>query len=511
MEIYTIKDYINDLKKENLLIDTINCENILNSLVKNMSYNSKEVKQDCLFVCKGFGNNFKQEYLEEAITRGAFCYVSSIEYKVDKPCILVKDGFLALGVLARRYFNNPQENLNVIGITGTKGKSTTSYYVKYILDEYTKAKGKNDTAILSSIDMYDGVDKYEAHITTPESFDIHRHFANAVKSNMENIVMEVSSQSLKLGRVNSIQYDVGVFLNISEDHISDIEHPDFEDYFNSKLKLFERSKTACVNLNTDYPDKVLKASKASPNLITFGTTENANVYGYDIQKDGFNTKFMVRAPYFEEEILLTMSGLFNVENALAAISVAVALKVPYKYIYEGLKKARASGRMEVYADKEKRVIVIVDYAHNKLSFEKLYESTKKEYPQREIITVFGCPGGHAVNRRKDLGELSGKYSDLSYLTTEDPREEDPIEICKEISMHIKKVNGKYKIVEDRGEAIKRAIFEAKPNSVILITGKGNETRQKIGKKYVTVPTDVQYVKEFLKEYEKDNKKITKRQ
>lgn len=510
MKIYTVKDYIDELKQENLLIETINCNNILNSLVQDMSYNSKEVKQGCLFVCKGFGNNFKQEYLEEAIKRGAFCYVSNIEYNVDKPCILVKDGFLALGILARKYFNNPQENLNVIGITGTKGKSTTSYYVKYILDEYTKSKGKNDTAILSSIDMYDGVSKYESHITTPESFDIHRHFSNAVKSNMENIVMEVSSQSLKLGRVNSVNYDIGVFLNISEDHISDIEHPDFDDYLDSKLKLFKQSKIACVNLNTDYLTKVLKASKDSPNVITFGTTKDADIYGYDIQKDGFNTKFKVRTPYFEDEIMLTMSGLFNVENALAAISVAVALKVPYEYIYKGLSKARASGRMEVYADKEKRVIVIVDYAHNKLSFKKLYESTKKEYPQREIVTVFGCPGGHAVNRRKDLGELSGKYSDLSYLTTEDPREEDPIEICKEISMHIKKVNGKYKIIEDRGEAIKRAIFEANPNTVILVTGKGNETRQKIGNKYVDCPTDVQYVKEYLKEYEEENKETTKK-
>lgn len=508
---YTIQSYIEDLQKENLLIDTINCDEILDCMVRDMSYNSKEVRQDCLFVCKGFGNNFKQEYLEEAIRQGAICYVSSQEYNVGIPCILVKDGFLALGVLARRYFNHPQEHLNVIGITGTKGKSTTSYYVKYILDEYMKVKGKKDTAILSSIDVYDGVSQYESHLTTPESYDIHRHFANAVTSKIENIVMEVSSQSLKLGRVNSIAFDIGVFLNISEDHISDIEHPNFDDYLDSKLKLFERSKIACVNLNTDYLERVLKASKKSENVITFGTTENADVYGYNIQKDGFHTKFMVRTPYFEKEMLLTMSGLFNVENALAAISVAVALKVPYECIYQGLKKAKASGRMEVYADKNKKVIVIVDYAHNKLSFEKLYESTIKEFPQREIVTVFGCPGGHAVNRRKDLGELSGKYSDISYLTTEDPREEDPVAICKEISMHIKKVNGKYKIVEDRGEAIKQAIFEAKPNSVILITGKGNETRQKIGTKFVKCPTDVQYVKKYLREYDKESKgKVSKK-
>ena len=154
------------------------------------------------------------------------------------------------------------------------------------------------------------------------------------------------------------------------------------------------------------------------------------------------------------------------------------------------------------------MVVIVDYAHNKLSFEKLYESTIKEYPKREIITVFGCPGNHAQNRRKDLGELSGKYSNMNYLTMEDPRNEDPEDICKEISVYIEKENGKYKIITDRGEAIKEAILEAKPNSVILITGKGNETVQYIKGKYVECLTDVQYAKKYLKEL--DEKKKTKK-
>ena len=217
-----------------------------------------------------------------------------------------------------------------------------------------------------------------------------------------------------------------------------------------------------------------------------------------------NTVFRVRTKYFEEDILLTMPGLFNVENALAAIAVTTELGVPYKYIYDGLKKARASGRMEVYSDKKQEVVVIVDYAHNKLSFQKLYESTIKEYPQREIITVFGCPGNHAQNRRKDLGELSGKYSNMNYLTMEDPRNEEPEEICKEISTYIQKENGKYKIIVDREQAIKKAILEAKPNSVILITGKGNETVQYIKGKYVPCKTDVECAKKYLKELDKNN-------
>ena len=315
--------------------------------------------------------------------------------------------------------------------------------------------------------------------------------------------MEVASQALKIDRVYDLKYKIGVFLNISEDHISDIEHKDYEEYITSKLKLFNQTEIAIVNLNTQDLNRVMKAANNAKKIITFGNTKEADIYAYDIKKDGMNTVFMVHTPRFDEEIVLTMPGLFNVENALAAIAIADVLKIPYKNIYQGLKRAKASGRMEVYTDKNKQVVVIVDYAHNKLSFQKLYESTIKEYPKREIVTVFGCPGGHAKNRRKDLGEVSGKYSHMNYLTMEDPRNEKIEDICKEISVYIEKQNGKYKIVPDRGEAIKEAIFEAKPNTVILITGKGNETVQFVKGKYVKCLTDVEYAKKYLKELDKN--------
>ena len=394
----------------------------------------------------------------------------------------------------------------MIGITGTKGKSTTSYYIKYIFDDYMKDLNKNEIAIISSIETYDGKSREESSMTTPEPEKLFMHIKNAVELNIDNLVMEVSSQALKDERVYGIMYKYGIFLNICEDHISNIEHNNYEEYLECKLKLFEQTENAVVNLNTADLDKVLEVAKKCKKIITFGNTENADVYGYNIRKEGMNTVFNVRTKNFDEEILLTMPGLFNVENALAAIAVATEMGVPYENIYNGLKKAKASGRMEVYSDKSQEVVVIVDYAHNKLSFEKLYESTIKEYPKREIITVFGCPGNHAQNRRKDLGELSGKYSKMNYLTMEDPRNEDPEEICKEISTYIEKENGKYKIITDRGEAIKKAIFDAKPNSVILITGKGNETTQYIKGKHVECLTDVQYAKKYLKELD-DKKKI----
>jgi len=499
-------NYIEKLKKENLLLE----ENISNELkekeINIVTYDSRKVEKNTLFLCKG--SKFKLEYLENSLNSGAIAYVSEEQYKIkDKPYIIVNNIRRAIAILSAMYNNYPEKEINMIGITGTKGKSTTTYYIKYILDEYMKDLEKNETAIISSIDTFDGVSREEAVLTTPEPEELFMHIRNAVNSKMENLVMEVCSQALKIERVHGILYKYGIFLNISEDHISNIEHNNYDEYLEAKLKLFEQTETAIVNLNTDDLNKVLKAAEKSKKIITFGNTENADVYGYNIRKEGMNTVFNVKTKDFDEEILLTMPGLFNVENALAAIAVATEMGVPYKNIYNGLKKAKASGRMEVYSDKKQEVVVIVDYAHNKLSFQKLYESTIKEYPKREIVTVFGCPGNHAQNRRKDLGELSGKYSNMNYLTMEDPRNEDPEEICKEISTYIEKEKGKYKIITDRGEAIKEAIFEAKPNSVILITGKGNETVQYIKGKYVECLTDVQYAKKYLKEL--DKKKIKK--
>lgn len=504
MEKYKLKNYIEILKEKKLFVEENICEELKNKTVEMLTHDSRDVKENTLFVCKGI--NFKTEFLYNALTNGAFAYVSEQKYKEEnKPYIIVKDVRKALAVLSALYTSYPEKEINMIGITGTKGKSTTTYYIKYILDDYMEELGKNETAIVSSIDTYDGKSRKESVLTTPESLELFTHIRNAVDSKIDNLVMEVCSQALKVDRVYGILYKIGVFLNISEDHISNIEHKDYEEYITSKLKLFDQTETAIVNLNTQDLDRVMEAAKKAKKIITFGNTEDADIYGYDIRKEGMNTVFKVRTKDFDDEIVLTMPGLFNVENALAAIAVATVLGVPYKNIYNGLKKARASGRMEVYTDKNKQVVVIVDYAHNKLSFQKLYESTIKEYPKREIITVFGCPGNHAQNRRKDLGELSGKYSNMSYLTMEDPRNEDVEDICKEISFYIEKENGKYKIVPDRGQAIKEAILEAKPNSVILITGKGNETVQYVKGKYVPCETDVEYAKKYLKELDKSKK------
>ncbi|MFZ2539646.1 MAG: UDP-N-acetylmuramyl-tripeptide synthetase, partial [Oscillospiraceae bacterium] len=390
----------------------------------------------------------------------------------------------------------------LVGITGTKGKSTTAYYIKYVIDEYMQSLRQKPCGIVSSIDTYDGKIMEESHLTTPEAFELHKHFDNAVTSGLDYFVMEVSSQALKYDRVLGVDFNIGVFLNISEDHISPIEHSDFDDYFGSKLKLFKQTKTAIVNLDSDHPNILLDSAKASQKVVTFGKNKSADVYGYDVKKVGHETHFMVRTTDFDENFILTMPGFFNVENALAAIAVAMEYNIPVEIIKQGLFKARSSGRMEIFTSEDSSIVVIVDYAHNKLSFEKLYKSTLEEYKGRSIITVFGCPGGKAYNRRTELGELAGEYSDKVYLTMEDPGYEKVLDISLDIQKHILNHTCECHIIEDRGDAIKSAILNASPNSIVLITGKGNETRQKIGCEYIACKTDIEFAQTYLKELAK---------
>lgn len=505
MEKYNVSEYINLLENEDLIKKIINCDSVLYKQVNLVSFNSKEIEEDTLFICKGA--SFKSEYLKEAIDNGVFIYVSEIDFNVDIPCILVTDIRKALSCLSAMYFNNPGESINVIGVGGTKGKSTTTYYIKSILDEYSKRMNKKDTAVISSIDTYDGVENFESHITTPESYDIQKHFFNALNSGMENVVMEVSSQALKLDRVADVFFDIGIFMNISEDHISPIEHPDFEDYYNSKLKMFAHTKNAIVNMDADFAMNTLEiAKKDSARVFTFSMkNKEADFYAYDIRKDGFNTIFKVHTPSYDDEFILTMPGLFNVENALAAIITAYLMDIPVEDIKYGLKIARSSGRMEVFHTKDMKIIILVDYAHNKLSFEKLFASVKEEYPDRRIVAIFGCPGKKALLRRKDLGTVAGKNSDFVYLVAEDPGAEPVIDISNDIAQYVKKYTNNYTLIEERGEAIEDAVLKAEQEekpTIVLLTGKGRETRQKYGTEYLPCISDVEYTEKYLAEYDK---------
>lgn len=470
-----------------------------------VSCDSREVIPGTLFVRKG--SHFREEYLRQAEQQGAFCYVSQDPPAagVSIPCIQVSDVRLAMARAASLYYGSAWRKLQLIGITGTKGKSTTTYYVKSILDRHMRETGQ-ETGVISSIDTYDGEERFESHLTTPEPLQLHRHFANAAAHGLQYMVMEVSSQALKYDRVEGVQFNVACFLNIGYDHISPIEHPDWEDYFSSKLRIFQQCKTAVVDLDTEYADRVLQAAGNAERMVTFSRRDpSADVYGFDEVSDGGKITFRVRAKNQEDVVRLNMPGLFNVQNALAAIAISMALAVPRQTIYQGLQEAQVPGRMETYSSADRHITVIVDYAHNGLSFETLFSSVMKEYPGRRITIVFGCPGKKSLDRRRDLGRIAGTYAQHVYLTEEDPGEEDAEAICREIAVHVSAQGCSSSILVDRGDAIRAAVADAArdvtQDTVLLVTGKGRETREKRGLAYVPVTSDVEYVRQALQSYD----------
>ena len=474
--------------------------------VSSVTYNSKEAGAGSLFVCKGA--HFEEQYLEDAIAGGAACYVSEKEYgRGTKSCpeILVSDIRAAMPVIAETHYGRLSDELSMIGITGTKGKSTTTYFMRYILDDYMAAKGGERTAVCSGIDNYDGVIEEESHLTTPEIMELDKHMDNALKSGIEYLTMEVSSQGLRYNRVDTVEFAAGAFLNIGSDHISAIEHPDFEDYLSAKLLLFSHCRKAAYNLDCEEQERIAEASKDCPYVITFSQSdESANVYGYDVRSNEGIVSLRVRGkdiegyPDFDEEFTLGTFGTINVENALAALSMSALLGVPAEFMKSGLAKAKSPGRMEVFYSEDKKRIAIVDYAHNKLSYEKFFDTIKDEFPDRKMIIVFGCPGGKAFARREELGTIAGRSCAYSIITEEDYGEEDVNKICREIAGFVEAVGGAYEIITDRVEAIKKAITLMDDETILFLPGKGRETREKRGTQYIDTPSDADVVEKYLK-------------
>lgn len=494
---FSLRDYCSLLAESDLLAASLPAELDMERPVELVAYDSKNVTEGTLFLCKGA--HFKAEYLKDAASRGAFAYVSEQVYpEVDLPCIQVRNMRRVIAPLSIKFYNDPASKLDVIGVTGTKGKSSTVYFLRHILDRYLADTRGTRCGIISSIRTCDGVEDFESHMTTPEPLELHRHFANAVASDLGVVAMEVSSQALKYHRTLGTEFSVACFLNIGYDHISPIEHPDFEDYFHSKLKIFSQAKVSCVNLDCDHAREILTAAHESGSrVVTFShRDETADIYGEDIRKEGNSIVFRVE----EREYRLSTPGLFNVENALAAIAVCTALGVPEENIAEGLWKTSIPGRMEINASEDGRVVTIVDYAHNGMSFETLFRSVRTEYPDRRIVSVFGCPGMKAFDRRRDMGEVAGKSSDFVIITEDDSGEEDTLSICKEIAAHVEAQGCLYRIELNRGEAIRQAILSCEEPTVLIIAGKGPETHQKRGMEFVDTPSDAQYAEAFLREY-----------
>ncbi len=490
-------DYIKALKNDGLLISHTVSDINLSKEIECLTYDTRELSNNAIFVCKGA--HFKVQYLDQALNNGALCYVSEKLFSPDNS-IIVSDIRKAMPVLAMIFFDNAPAKLVSIGITGTKGKSTVTYYLRSILDLYMKDNNKQPCGVISSIDTFDGIENFESHITTPEAIEFYRHFDNAYNCGITYMISEISSQALKYDRVYGVDFDVGVFTNIGTDHISPVEHSDFEDYFSSKLKLFENCKTACINSDSDHFDRIIDHAKGKCKIITYGSQPTDTIYCKSIEKTDNGFGFDVKTPEFEKKMYITMPGIFNVSNALAAIAVSYALGISEKYVYSGLIDAKVSGRMQVYKSADNNIAVIVDYAHNKMSFNALYNTVKIEFPDYSVVSVFGCPGCKAHLRRKDLAEEADINSDYIVITEEDSGEEPFLSIAEDIASNIK--NCPYSKIEDRGQALRYAVFDYKADKkVILLTGKGEETRLKRGLVYEDCPSDSQLARQLLNEYD----------
>ncbi len=490
----TFTDILNCLGNEICDCKKGSCENFI-----SLCYDSRKAAKGAVFVCLKGANFDGHTFFDKAVSSGADCIVVSDEniynekssVPHDISIVLVKDTRKALALLSAEFFSYPATKLFTVGITGTKGKTSTTFMVREVLES-----AGFKTGIIGTTGIYYG-DKYEyIDNSTPESYELHRIFLDMVNCGVTHVLMEVSSQALMMHRTYGINFDIGVFTNISPDHIGEHEHSDFEDYLSCKCLLFKQCKKAILNADADRIKDVLSAVKdAGIEYLTYSTKdENADFFGencvFEIT-DCLSTSFDLRN---HGRIHLNTPGEFSVYNALCAASVGMCAGASFEKVAKSLEKVRVFGRVEPVKHEKCDFAVIIDYAHNALSLESLFSSVKN-YNPKNIITVFGCGGNRSKLRRYDMGEISGKYSDLSVITSDNPRTEKVEDIIDDILVGINKTDGKYVIINDRRKAIHHALSVAKSGDIVLIVGKGNQLYEEIG--HEKIPFDERIV---VKEY-----------
>lgn len=466
---------------------------------------SRVIRPGHLFVCKGA--QFKTAYLTKALEAGACAYLCDESHANELaaaapgvPALAAPDDRLrrAMAVASAEAWGHPDRALTVVGLTGTKGKSTTAYLLRAILAEHvaTRVCGATPPAqgvgLIGSIETIDGVGSGESVNTTPEAPDLWRHLATMRDAGLRYAVMEVSSQALKYHRVDCLRLDVAAFTNIGEDHISPLEHPTFEDYFSSKLRIFEQARRAVVNLDADHVERILAAAHGCERLLTFSLRgRDADVWARDVEPSHGHLRFWVHTPSWEGKAELGMPGSFNVENALAAICCAEYLGIPADETVRGLARTRVPGRMEIVDAPELGLTGIVDFAHNKMAFSRLFPAVRQEFPGCKVIAVFGATGDKAVERRRELPAEAARWTDRLIFTKDDPGFERVEDICREMAASTP-AGTPYEIVPDRAEAVRRAVDLAADDPthvVVCVLARGTEGSQHERGRLVPSPLD----------------------
>lgn len=483
---------------------------LIKDLLKNLDYevicgntdtdiadiynDSRRVKEGGLFFCISGANFDGHEYIDDVVSKGAVCVVVEKDVKPVDGVLIIKvaNTRYAMGIISASFYGNPSKKLTVIGITGTKGKTTTTYMIRDML-----ISAGHKTGLIGTIEVIDGVNTIPANNTTPESIIIHKTLKDMVDNGLDSVVMEVSSQGLMLDRVAGVDFDYGIFSNLSRDHIGPNEHSSFEEYAMWKSKLFTMCKTGIFNADDKFFDTMTK--DATCKIVTYGINGD-----YDYKAGGhilYNKNGHLGIEYklsgvLSGDVLVNLPGTFSIYNSLAAIAVADKMGVPFDKIKNILKTIKVKGRVELIPISDEFTIMI-DYAHNAVSLESIL-NTLREYKPKRLVSVFGCGGNRSKDRRYEMGEVSGNMADLTVITSDNPRFEKPEDITADIKTGIEKTTGKYIEIIDRKEAIRYVIMNARPGDVIVLAGKGHEDYQEInGKKHHMDERDL--IREILEE------------
>ena len=443
--------------------------------VSELVYNTKKIRKECMFVCIKGATFDSHDVAGEAAENGASVIVA--ERPVDVPegttVVLVEDTRYALARISAAYFGYPAKKLKVIGITGTKGKTTTTFMIRSILEH-----AGIPTGLIGTIEVIIGDKHIPAHNTTPESYEVQEYFAQMVAAGCKVAVMEVSSQGLKLHRTAGIRFDIGIFTNLAPDHIGENEHASFEEYMECKSRLFRQCDIGIVNADDEHCSDILKGHTCK--VETYGFSEKADLRASDLKlvnRPGFLGVDYHVSGLLNFDVEIDMPGRFSVYNSLVAIAVCRHFDIPKEDMLAALEVVQTKGRIEKVKVSDDFTLMI-DYAHNAMSLESLL-TTLKEYNPKRLVCLFGCGGNRSKLRRYEMGEVSGNLADLTVITSDNPRFEEPQAIIDDIKTGIAKTSGKYVEIIDRKEAIRYVIENGRPGDVIVLAGKGHEDYQEI--------------------------------
>lgn len=454
----------------------------LNREISTLVSDNRKLTKDCAFVCIDGANFDGHSVVNDAFkcNAAAVIVMKNVEVpeNINTAVIKVKDTREALALASAAYFSYPTKEIKVIGVTGTKGKTTTTYLIKSILENAGYKVG-----LIGTIETIIGDEHIPSKNTTPESYVLQETFRKMADNGIEVCVMEASSQGFLMKRTLGTEFEIGIFTNLEPDHIGPNEHDSFENYMECKSMLFRQCKAGILNADDEHLEGILKGHTCE--VFTYGMSENADYRASNVklfeEKGVLGISFSVNGR-INTDVAIDMPGKFSLYNALTAVSVCSYLGIKEDAIKSALKSAKVKGRIEMVPVSDDFTLMI-DYAHNAMALESLL-TTLKEYESGRLVCVFGCGGNRAKSRRFEMGEVSGRLADFTIITSDNPRFEEPLDIIADIVIGIEKTDGEYIKIPDRKEAIKYAIENGRKGDIIVLAGKGHEDYQEIkGVKY----------------------------